>query len=698
MNNNSEAAAQKFGPDCLTRLLGALFPLLNQPYRDIFHSVDFDLLFMDACDNMLDYGVVDYDCESELASLRELHQNEALKGNMTICNPLASLNDASVEFIPKLIDSALKNLSSDGCAALIVPLNLLSNGGRMADIIGLVESNDLLAVIQLPDKLFAPAFDMTSCLLLVDRKRDTNQILFIKPDYVKADDISHDERELIRNYCTHAVSNWKESALISSDDIRSRGYQLSPTIYVSSLSAQLEQFQEKGSCKSLGEICKVQAGMQPEKNAQKLNIVARVDSDIAIKDYTHPCNNYEGLLRRSLGLTPAWTFSSEHAAILGKCLLATFDDTRIAAQIFDPSESFRKWPHEEEGVIYRYEGINIGKDIVALFPDENVVTIEYLYYQLYTPLVTMQIEAMINESDKMNSDPFNERVLNDMDWEKIIIPVPDLSTQEAFCEKQKEEIIKNAELKQQREYEALVKKINGTDYKRSTQYDVIRSLRHEVLNNLCEVKDVIERIERFIISKDLQNEVFFSNETAGTLIGAGSKQVRYIQNLLDAYKEFAVAKFDREDFEIVDICQLFKDDIEPRYVNKPYLLTVDCDKACGHVLLHKTAFRQAIHNFIINAENHAAFNDSVSHPELSFLIRQRKDQIVIDYTNNGKPLPRNMTYELFAAPGEKGPDSQGEGLGGAWIAKFVEAHHGSGEIIRETDYPVHFRIMFPKGG
>jgi len=83
---------------------------------------------------------------------------------------------------------------------------------------------------------------------------------------------------------------------------------------------------------------------------------------------------------------------------------------------------------------------------------------------------------------------------------------------------------------------------------------------------------------------------------------------------------------------------------------------------------------------------------------LRFVINEdvSEDEVTIDYTNNGHPLPVSMDEDEFLSFGKKSINSEGEGLGGAWIGKVVEAHDGKFEIIRDNN-PVHFRFTFPKG-
>jgi nitrogen fixation/metabolism regulation signal transduction histidine kinase len=110
--------------------------------------------------------------------------------------------------------------------------------------------------------------------------------------------------------------------------------------------------------------------------------------------------------------------------------------------------------------------------------------------------------------------------------------------------------------------------------------------------------------------------------------------------------------------------------------------------------IHKKSFREAIFNLIKNAEEHA-LTESSSDLILNFDIKEKDGNIIIDYTNNGKRFPENMTEEDFLTYGKKGRNSSGQGLGGAWIGKVIEAHKGEFKIIRD-DHPLHFKIVLKR--
>jgi nitrogen fixation/metabolism regulation signal transduction histidine kinase len=114
------------------------------------------------------------------------------------------------------------------------------------------------------------------------------------------------------------------------------------------------------------------------------------------------------------------------------------------------------------------------------------------------------------------------------------------------------------------------------------------------------------------------------------------------------------------------------------------------------VRLHRESFVEALHNLLRNAAVHA-FPEPTTDAAVCFSLRRTRKSFIIDYSNNGRPFPANLSTEEFLAFGKKSVDSPGEGLGGAWIGKVVEAHGGTFAVIRDR-LPVHFRITLPIRG
>jgi nitrogen fixation/metabolism regulation signal transduction histidine kinase len=183
-------------------------------------------------------------------------------------------------------------------------------------------------------------------------------------------------------------------------------------------------------------------------------------------------------------------------------------------------------------------------------------------------------------------------------------------------------------------------------------------------------------------------------ETVGEALQNAMSSLTQISDILDNTRKLVAHEIRREDFESTELRNLFARDIIPLHA-RTFPILLDCP-APVRVRLHRPSFVEAINNIIRNAEMHG-FPDGTAGAELLFRVTERRMRIVIDYTNNGRPFPGNLSAHDFLAFGVKSGESPGEGLGGAWIGKVIAAHSGRFEIVRD-EHPVHFRISLSKGG
>jgi len=235
--------------------------------------------------------------------------------------------------------------------------------------------------------------------------------------------------------------------------------------------------------------------------------------------------------------------------------------------------------------------------------------------------------------------------------------------------------------------------------KQEAEFSILRHLNHNVKPNLQIVKSPLNAVIDFLEENGLSGKVLAkrldgSDETVGEALQKSITGLNRINDILDHTRKLVTQQIAREEFREQRIIGLFDAEIIPLHSGK-IRINVSGDDQLS-VVLHKESFIEAINNLIRNAEVHA-FPDSLQGAELNFVIRENRKNIIIDYTNNGRPFPANLDAVGFLSFGRKSDESPGEGLGGAWIGKVIEAHHGIFEIIRD-DNPLHFRITMPKTG
>jgi len=235
--------------------------------------------------------------------------------------------------------------------------------------------------------------------------------------------------------------------------------------------------------------------------------------------------------------------------------------------------------------------------------------------------------------------------------------------------------------------------------KQEAEFSILRHLNHSVKPNLQIVKSPLNAVIDFLEENGLSGKVLAkrldgSDETVGEALQKSITGLNRINDILDHTRKLVTQQIAREEFHEQRIIGLFEEEIIPLHSGKIRINVSGDDQLT--VVLHKESFIEAINNLVRNAEVHA-FPESLQSAELNFVIRENRKNIIIDYTNNGRPFPENLDAGGFLSFGRKSDESPGEGLGGAWIGKVIEAHHGIFEIIRD-DNPLHFRITLPKRG
>ena len=232
--------------------------------------------------------------------------------------------------------------------------------------------------------------------------------------------------------------------------------------------------------------------------------------------------------------------------------------------------------------------------------------------------------------------------------------------------------------------------------KQGAEYSVIRHLAHNVKpglqivrSPLCALQELLDN--RGLLSVELSRRMDGSIETVEDALNNAIAGLGQINDIIDNTRQLVTREINNDAFRDIELKELLERDIFPLQ-SGTFRMVVDGGPA--RVYLHRESFVEAVNNVLRNAEVHG-FPVPNADNEVRFNIRQTRKRVVIDYTNNGRPFPANLDTRDFLSFGRKGADSPGEGLGGAWIGKVIEAHGGNFEVVRD-DHPVHFRITLPK--
>ncbi len=241
--------------------------------------------------------------------------------------------------------------------------------------------------------------------------------------------------------------------------------------------------------------------------------------------------------------------------------------------------------------------------------------------------------------------------------------------------------------------------------KKDAEFQVVSHMAHNIKPKLSSAQSVLSHLKDFIHRENLDQsplqKQFYEGQTDETVTDAIQKAqgaLNQVNEEIINIRDLITEEINTEDFQKVDLEELFREQIIPLFANEKgnLLIELETESTCKAVL-HKHSFVESMNNLIRNALVHGFTNPSFQHI-IKFVIRKKRGGIIVDYLNNGDPLPEEMNQNNLLSYGVKSVDSPGGGLGMAYVGKMIKAHHGTFEILNNPDYNVHFRIILPKGG
>lgn len=241
--------------------------------------------------------------------------------------------------------------------------------------------------------------------------------------------------------------------------------------------------------------------------------------------------------------------------------------------------------------------------------------------------------------------------------------------------------------------------------KKDAEFQVVSHLAHNIKPKLGSAQSVLTHLKDFIHRENLETsplqKQFYEGQTDETVTDAIQKAqgaLNQVNEEIINIRDLITEEINTEDFQKVDLEELFREQIIPLFANDKGNLHIELEtESTCKAILHKHSFVESMNNLIRNALVHGFTNPSFRHT-IKFVIRKKRGGIIVDYLNNGDPLPEEMNQNNLLSYGVKSVESPGGGLGMAYVGKMIKAHHGTFEILDNPDYNVHFRIILPKGG
>lgn len=208
------------------------------------------------------------------------------------------------------------------------------------------------------------------------------------------------------------------------------------------------------------------------------------------------------------------------------------------------------------------------------------------------------------------------------------------------------------------------------------------STSHNALQSLSELVEHLSNEERFGEPECVNLNDYFHNIEKNSEVNftikvscekALAQKKKEIEELKEKNKKENVPSMQGMDEKSITECSL---DV--------YIAPVDLDRI--------------VNNIIENARRHGGLSDGRKtdyYISIDVKIDYQRDMYQIDFSNNGKPLPKGMTKERYGLKGEKAGPNAGTGSGG-YIVKSIVEHYGGDFDLFSTDGITTIRIYLPK--
>jgi type I restriction enzyme M protein len=351
---------------------------------------------------------------------------------------------------------------------------------------------------------------------------------------------------------------------------------------------------------------------------------------------------------------------------------------------------------------YKGEPIYVSNDILAIKVDKKLVNINYLINELHAGYV----------SDQLNGFRLTGIIpaLRREDFFQIKVKLPSIQEQNKKYYVVADEYLKSVVSEASIEYNA--NKINVEDEN--------SFLRHQIAGSLKNIRGAFKFVQKIIdeqvkihvpnlndLKADERLETTFSDymNIINRDLASINKAVNKVGDKID------LLDLNIESFDLLEFIKDYKESLKVRANN---LFNVDLDLDQNAIIEYgisainiegdKDIIRKMFDNIIENAEKHAFANsiNSGNKIKIELLYDFGDDNVQIDISNTGKPLPESMTHEKLIRKGSTVGKNAGNGIGMWFVNEVMKIHKGKFGYTDETgpegidgEYVTTMELTFP---
>lgn len=538
----------------------------------------------------------------------------------------------------------------------------------------LIENDYIEAIINLPSGTMYHSGINTSLLLINFHKYEKNKIKIINAELLHETKTKTNESILDINSILDSYHyGTKDSFFINTDKISKKDYRLDSSIFQKEI-FELHYALDVGKAKYLKDLAFIKKG----KNFNKDQLSSQ--GEFPVVKIQNLNNDVVDLYLNDNDTFDRLKNISSRDVICEECILLAAVGEQIKPTIFRPTN---KLPN-----------IFITTNIIALIP-KDTVSIEYLYYQMYSKIVIEQIKSLTSGSIRT--------FLTIKSASEIIIPYVEFNEQKNYTDTQKSNIIAS----QRAELETKLKLIGYKEEVESKESDIVRTLTHQLRATLSTINMEVDILKTIIASHnignltnkdlampeddDFEKPIDYTIDEISNKIKTNSKKLHDSLETVDKVMRF---KLENKDFVNADLYDFFVKYIESKKTENGNNFIINVKAKSVYVDFNKESFVELLDQLISNAKRHA-FKDNENGYKIDFNIRENKSKeiVTIEYFNNGRKF--NVSREDYIGAFKKGQSSDGSGIGGNFIYRIIQAHNGDLFIDEVNEIGFKFKIEIP---
>lgn len=353
---------------------------------------------------------------------------------------------------------------------------------------------------------------------------------------------------------------------------------------------------------------------------------------------------------------------------------------------------------------FNYNGVPIfiGQDLIAYRFDENKVDQTYLISELNSANVSQQLDALRTGTIIPS--------LKIKDLLSVIISLPSLTQQKSIA---KLRLMEQAEGKKKiHDLESEI--IEQNTYLRHTLAGPSSNLKDSIANiRTIFENNIMPTYPELINLKISEKHLVTLGEYLFIIARDAAKIVSAVTSQLKVDTGFENKKL--EPIEFIEFLQKYSTEYNER-AGLNFHIDFDFDKEAfmdgegnrirTFISANEDLLRDLFDNLVDNAIKHAFSQNDNNRIDI-YLMKgtdiHDQDEIVILFSNTGKPFSSDFTFSDFIRKGSKSGANSGDGFGGWYINSIVKKLNGDLDIIDETgleglpetDLATSFEIKLP---